>query len=90
VRSDLVTRALRLAAVSALLALCLMVWGVLDPRPISLVVAMTVGQVLGTLSFSVFCVVVFLDLRKAGVFAGAARGGSGRPPDEAARRTDGQ
>jgi hypothetical protein len=73
-RPELVTQALRLAAVSALLALCLMVWGVIDPRPISLVVAMTVGQGLGTLSFAVFCAVVCLDLRKAGVFSGSARG----------------
>jgi hypothetical protein len=88
VKSALVMRASRLAAISALLALCLMVWGVIDPRPISLVVAMTVGQVLGTLSFAVFCVVVFLDLRKAGVFASAARSGrsSGAPAEPDAAR----
>jgi hypothetical protein len=82
-------RALRLAAISALLALCLMVWGVLDPRPISLVVAMTVGQALGTLSFAVFCAVVFLDLRKAGVFSSAARSGSGGSAKAEPARTDG-
>jgi hypothetical protein len=78
---ELTTRALRIAAISALLALCLMVWGVLDPRPISLVVAMTVGQGLGTLSFAVFCAVVFLDLRKAGIFSGAARISSIEPTE---------
>jgi tellurite resistance protein TehA-like permease len=73
-------RALRLAAVAALAALALMVWGVLDPRPISLVVAMSVGQGLGTLSFVVFCAVVFFDLRRARIFSMSPRPPSAEPP----------
>jgi hypothetical protein len=91
VKPDLMMRALRLAAISALLALCLMVWGVLDTRPISLVVAMSVGQGLGTLSFIVFCAVVFLDLRKSGVFSSAAPSVSGKSADaELPRHVDGE
>ena len=56
-------RALRWAAVSGLVSLALMVWGVIDPQPISLVVGMSVGQVFGTLAFGVFCLVVLADLR---------------------------
>jgi peptidoglycan/LPS O-acetylase OafA/YrhL len=61
-------RLLRLAAVCALLALGLMVWGVLDPSPMALVIAMSVGQALGTLSFALYALVVVVDLRHARVF----------------------
>ncbi|HKU38092.1 MAG TPA: hypothetical protein VJR89_08095 [Polyangiales bacterium] len=65
---QILMRLLRLAAVCALLALGLMVWGVLDPRPIALVVAMSVGQALGTASFGLYALVVIADLRHARVF----------------------
>jgi hypothetical protein len=79
---------LRLAAICALLALALMVWGVLDPRPIALVVAMSVGQGLGTLSFALYVLVVLADLVHARIFSGVTRrfssspadGGSAEPP----------
>jgi hypothetical protein len=76
------TRVLRLAAVGTLLALALMVWGVVDTRPISLVIAMSVGQALGTLSFAVFCFVVSLDLRGAHIFSGTARRSGSDTPGE--------
>lgn len=66
-------RALRWAALSGLVSLGLMVWGVLDPHPIALVIAMSAGQALGTLSFLVFLLVVLDDLRKAQVFSRTAR-----------------
>jgi hypothetical protein len=66
-------RALRAAAIAALVALALMVWGILDPHPISLVIAMSVGQMVGTSSFVVFLAVVFFDLRSANVFGAALR-----------------
>jgi hypothetical protein len=55
--------ALRLAAASAVIALALMVWSVLQPGPIPVIVAMSVGQVLGTLSFGTFLYVLVADLR---------------------------
>ena len=70
IRMTLAMRLLRVSALSALLALGLMVWGVLDPRPIALVVAMSVGQGLGTLSFALYALVVIADLRYAGIFKG--------------------
>jgi hypothetical protein len=51
------------ACILALSALGLIVWSLLDPRPIPVIVAMSVGQVLGTLSFVAFLVVVVGDLR---------------------------
>jgi hypothetical protein len=60
-----VTLTLRAACVLGLAALALMVWSLFDPRPIPVVVAMSVGQLLGTLSLGAFLFVVFLDLRRA-------------------------
>jgi hypothetical protein len=73
-------KALRLAAVSGLLSLALMIWGVIDPRPISLVVAMSVGQALGTAALLVFCLVVTKDLIRSGVFSKVASRLSSTPP----------
>jgi peptidoglycan/LPS O-acetylase OafA/YrhL len=74
--------ALRLAAVCALLALALMIWGVVDPRPIALVIAMSVGQAVGTLSFALYVLAVLVDLRSAGVI-----GRRSKPPDAAASKS---
>ena len=75
-------RALRWAAVFGLLSLTLMVWGVIDPRPISLVIAMSVGQLLGTLAFGVFVLVVLTDLRKARVLSDTAPEASDPPSSQ--------
>jgi hypothetical protein len=40
-----------------------MIWSLFDPRPIPVVVAMSVGQVLGTLSLLAFVYVVVADWR---------------------------
>ncbi len=56
-------RIMTIACVLALFALGLMVWSLLDTRPIPVIVAMSVGQVVGTLSFASFLVVVVGDLR---------------------------
>jgi hypothetical protein len=58
------TRLLRAACVLALVALALIVWSLFDPMPIPVIVAMSVGQVVGTLSFLAFGFVVVADLRK--------------------------
>jgi len=54
---------LRGACILALAALALMVWSLFDPRPIPVVLAMSLGQVLGTLSLGAFLVVVIFDIR---------------------------
>jgi len=51
------------ACVCALAALALMSWQIFDPRVWPVVVAMSIGQVLGTVSFAVFGYVVFADFR---------------------------
>jgi len=55
------------AAVLALVGLALFVWSVLDPRPVPVVVAMSVGQGIGTLSFLLYALAIYLDLRRARV-----------------------
>lgn len=54
--------ALRVASIAAIVALALMTWSFLDPRPIAMMAAMTVGQGLGTLSLALFVIVVGVDL----------------------------
>ncbi len=55
-------KALRIASVFALLGLGLMVWGVLDPRPLPVLMGLTIGQGVGTLSFLLYLIVVAADL----------------------------
>jgi hypothetical protein len=59
------SRVLQIACTLALFALALIVWSLLDPRPIPVILAMSVAQGLGTLSFAAFLFVVVRDLRTA-------------------------
>jgi hypothetical protein len=56
-------RLLTLSCVCALAALALMTWQIFDPTVWPVMVAMSVGQVLGTASFAAFGYVVFADFR---------------------------
>ena len=57
------TTLLRIACVLGLIALPLMVWSVVDPHVWPIMVALSVGQAIGTLSFVLYLVVVARDLR---------------------------
>jgi hypothetical protein len=61
-RPKLATYLLRIAAVATLFALALMVWSVLVPDVIPIMVAMSVGQGLGTLAFACYGYVVIRDV----------------------------
>jgi hypothetical protein len=54
---------IRASCILALAALGLIVWSLVDPRPIPVILAMSAAQGIGTLSFVTFLVVVFRDLR---------------------------
>lgn len=54
---------LRVACVLALIALPLMVWSLFDPTVWPVLVALSVGQALGTLSFLLFLIAVARDLQ---------------------------
>lgn len=51
------------SCVCALAALALMMWQVFNPTVWPVIVAMSLGQVLGTASFAAFGYVVFADFR---------------------------
>jgi hypothetical protein len=51
----------RVACVLCLISLALMAWSILDPAPVPVVVAMSVGQVFGTLGLLLYGVVVLRD-----------------------------
>jgi hypothetical protein len=59
------TLLLRISAVLTLIALANMVWSMLVPTPLPVMLAMTVGQGLGTLAFALYLFVVVKDLRAA-------------------------
>ena len=58
------TNVITVACWCALGAVCLMTWSLVDPRPVPVVVAMSAGQALGTLSLVAFLTVVTADLRR--------------------------
>jgi len=66
------------ACVGALAALALMTWQIFDPRVWPVMVAMSLGQVLGTASLAAFAYVVVSDFRAQ---LRAGRGGIGKKPD---------
>lgn len=53
---------LRGSAALTLIALGLMVWSMAQPTPLPVMLAMTVGQALGTLAFALYGYVVLADL----------------------------
>ena len=55
-------RLVRVAAVLALVALPLMVWSIVDPTVWPVLVALSIGQGIGTLSFALFLLAVARDL----------------------------
>jgi len=65
---------LRLASVLVLVSLAFMAWGILHPRPLPVIVAMSVGQGIGILGAALFVVVAVRDLRR--VLRSRSDGGS--------------
>lgn len=59
------SRLLVVACVLGLIALALMSWSLFDQGWIPVMMAMSLGQGIGTLSFGLFLLVVIIDLRKA-------------------------
>lgn len=54
----------RIAAVLTLIGLALMVWSMVDPTPLPVMLAMSVGQVVGTGAFALYGLAVYIDLRR--------------------------
>ena len=56
---------LRISSGLTLLALALMVWSVFQPTPMPVMLAMSVGQALGTGAFALLGLVILIDLRRS-------------------------
>jgi hypothetical protein len=59
---DTIRRALVTACLLALVALTLIVWSLLDPRPLQVVGAMSVGQALGMASLGLYVYAALTDV----------------------------
>jgi hypothetical protein len=66
VKHNQVKKLVLLSAVGALVALGLMILSILAPKPIYLVLAMSVGQGIGTLSLALYLLAIVLDLQGGG------------------------
>jgi peptidoglycan/LPS O-acetylase OafA/YrhL len=56
--------ALRWSALFTLVGLALMVWSMLQPTPLPVMLAMSVGQLIGTAAFGLYLLVVVRELRR--------------------------
>jgi len=65
-------RMLRVSAAMTLVGLAFMLWSLVKPTAMPVVLAMSVGQLVGTLAFAMFGWVVFSELREARRIAAAA------------------
>lgn len=57
------------AAVLALAGVAFVAWSSVDPSPLAVVVAMTVGQSVGTASLILLVAAIVIDLKRAGVLS---------------------
>lgn len=73
------TRLIRLASLAILASLALMAWGIVDPRPLPVVMAMSVGQAVGIAGAALFVLVVVQDLHR---LMQKRRGGPGGNADD--------
>lgn len=58
------TKLLRISALLTILALIFMVWSMLQPTPLPVMLAMSVGQLVGTVAFGLYGYVILVDLRR--------------------------
>jgi len=62
--SPRLTWLLRASAVLTLVALALMVWSVVQPTPLPTILAMSLGQLLGTAAFATYLLAIVIDVRR--------------------------
>jgi hypothetical protein len=61
-----IRRLVLISVITTLVALALMVAGIVFPRPLLLVLAMSLGQLFGTLSLALYLLAIVLDLQGVG------------------------
>ena len=65
-RAQSVTRLTRFACMLALIALAMMSYSVISPRPLPVILAMSVGHAIGGLAFALYLLAAILDAAKSG------------------------
>ncbi len=66
---------LRMACILALVGLALMMWSLFDPHAQPILIALSLGQVIGTLSLALYVRVVVRDYRRARLVASSTTDG---------------
>jgi hypothetical protein len=61
-----IRRLVLISTITTLVSLGLMVMGIVFPKPILLVLAMSLGQLFGTLSLALYLLAIVLDLQGVG------------------------
>ncbi len=61
-----IRRLVLISTITTLVALGLMVLGIVFPKPLLLVLAMSLGQLFGTLSLALYLLAIVLDLQGVG------------------------
>lgn len=56
---------LRFSAAFTIVGLALMVWSLLQPTPMPVILAMSVGQMFGMAAFGLYLISIVMDLRRA-------------------------
>jgi len=59
------TRLIQVSAVLTILALALMAWSMLEPTPLPVMLAMSVGQLIGTVAFALYGIAIWRDFRQS-------------------------
>jgi len=59
------TKLLRVSALLTVIGLAFMVWSLVQPTPLPVMLAMSVGQAFGMLAFGMYLYVIIVDLRRA-------------------------
>ncbi len=62
--SKWLTKWLRLSAVLTLVGLAFMVWSLVQPTALPIMLAMSIGQGLGTIAFAIYVIVVVRDWKR--------------------------
>lgn len=58
------TNLLRISALLTILGLVFMVWSLLQPTPLPVILAMSVGQLIGSAAFALYGYVILADVRR--------------------------
>jgi hypothetical protein len=89
VRHEQVKKLVFISGVATLAALALMGASIVSPKPLLLVLAMSIGQGIGTLSLALYLLAIVLDLQggaaidQAAETANETRSEGGEPPPKA-------